>query len=48
MDALDIDLGEVISCPECGVELRVLGLAPIELAGLDVEDEDDDGAWSDA
>jgi alpha-aminoadipate carrier protein LysW len=31
MDEYDIDKGEIISCPECGVELEVLGLAPLEL-----------------
>ena len=28
---LDIDAGEIIGCPECGVDLLVLGVAPIEL-----------------
>ncbi len=38
------DLGEVISCPECGVELEVISLDPVEfdLAPVDDEDEDDD------
>jgi alpha-aminoadipate carrier protein LysW len=31
MDEYDIDKGEIISCPECGVELEVMGLAPLEL-----------------
>ncbi len=31
MDEYDIDKGEIISCPECGVELEVLGLAPLKL-----------------
>ncbi len=31
IDELDVDLGEVIGCPECGVDLRVLGTFPIEL-----------------
>jgi len=31
IDDLDVDEGEVISCPECGVDLRVLSIGPIEL-----------------
>jgi alpha-aminoadipate carrier protein LysW len=31
MDEYDIDKGEIISCPECGVELEVVGLTPLEL-----------------
>jgi alpha-aminoadipate carrier protein LysW len=30
-DAWDVDKGEIISCPECGVDLEVVGLAPLEL-----------------
>ena len=32
MDEYDVDKGEIISCPECGVELEVMGLAPLDLA----------------
>ena len=31
IDEFDVDKGEIISCPECGVELEVVGLAPLEL-----------------
>jgi len=31
LDAWDVDKGEIISCPECGVDLEVVGLAPLEL-----------------
>ena len=31
LDDMDIDAGEIIGCPECGVDLLVLGVAPIEL-----------------
>jgi alpha-aminoadipate/glutamate carrier protein LysW len=38
------DVGEVISCPECGVELEVISIDPVEfdLAPVDDEDEDDE------
>ncbi|MBN2371691.1 MAG: lysine biosynthesis protein LysW [Vicinamibacteria bacterium] len=31
IDEFDVDKGEIISCPECGAELAVVGLSPIEL-----------------
>lgn len=38
------DVGEIISCPECGVELEVISIDPVEfdLALVDEEDDDDD------
>ena len=38
------DIGEIISCPECGVELEVISVDPVEydLALIDDEDEEDD------
>ncbi len=39
LDAYDVDKGEVISCPECGVDLEVLGIAPLELDLAPEEDE---------
>ncbi len=31
IDEFDVDKGEVISCPECGIDLAVTGLSPLEL-----------------
>lgn len=38
------DIGEIISCPGCGVELEVISIDPVEydLALIDDEEEDDD------
>jgi alpha-aminoadipate carrier protein LysW len=38
------DVGEIFPCPECGVELEVISIDPVEfdLAPIDDEDEDDD------
>ena len=46
------DVGELISCPECGVELEVISIDPVEfdLAPIDddEEDEDDEFRFDDA
>jgi alpha-aminoadipate/glutamate carrier protein LysW len=36
------DVGEIISCPECGVELEVISIDPIEFDLAPIDDEDDD------
>ena len=42
------DIGEITTCPECGVELEVISLDPVEfdLALLDEDDDDDDDEYS--
>ena len=40
----DSEQGDVISCDECGTDLEIVGLDPIE---LDVHDDDDDDFKSD-
>ncbi|MGD2206404.1 MAG: lysine biosynthesis protein LysW [Anaerolineae bacterium] len=29
--ASDLEVGEILVCPDCGIELEVMGLTPIEL-----------------
>jgi alpha-aminoadipate carrier protein LysW len=43
------DVGEVISCPECGVELEVISVDPVEfdLAPMDDEEDDDEFDYDD-
>jgi alpha-aminoadipate/glutamate carrier protein LysW len=43
------DVGEIISCPECGVELEVISIDPVEfdLAPIDDEEDDDDFRFDD-
>ena len=38
------DIGEIITCPECGVELEVINIDPVEfdLALIDDDEEEDD------
>ncbi|HVQ30821.1 MAG TPA: lysine biosynthesis protein LysW [Vicinamibacteria bacterium] len=40
IDEYDVDKGEIISCPECGVELEVVGLSPLELDRAAPSDDD--------
>ncbi len=36
----DVELGEIIVCPDCGVELEVTGLNPLTVALAPREEED--------
>lgn len=36
------DVGEIITCPECGVDLEVISLDPVEFDLAPVDDEDED------
>jgi Alpha-aminoadipate carrier protein LysW-like, globular domain len=42
VDELDADVGDELSCPECGQSLVVNGTDPIELDFADDEDEEED------
>jgi len=45
VDEYDVDKGDLISCPECGTNLEVVNLSPLEFEAApdeDDEDEDDD------
>ena len=41
VDEFDVDKGDELSCPECGSNLEITGLSPLELELAD-EDEDED------
>jgi alpha-aminoadipate carrier protein LysW len=42
------DIGEIISCPECGVELEVISIDPVEFdVAFMEEDEDDEFSFDD-
>ena len=42
VDEFDVDKGDQLSCPDCGSNLEVTGLSPIELDIALDEDEDED------
>lgn len=37
----DADKGDVVSCEECGTELEIVGLDPVEMDIVEDDDEDD-------
>ncbi len=49
VDEEDVDEGDTISCDECGADLRVVGINPLELESAEEsEDEDEeDNAYVD-
>jgi alpha-aminoadipate carrier protein LysW len=42
IDEYDVDKGDLISCPECGTNLEVVGVSPVELDNAADEDEDEE------
>ena len=48
VDEFDVDKGDLISCAECGTNLEVTSVAPLELEASDDLDDDDDDDDDDA
>jgi len=50
IDAEFEEVGEIVACPECGVELEVISLDPVEfdLAPIDDEEDEDDFSYDDS
>ena len=49
VDEFDVDRGDQLSCHECGANLEVVSLSPVELDVVSDDDEnDDDGDDDDA
>ncbi len=46
-DPFEFEEGEVVECPECGVELQVVSTSPLELEPLEPDEEDDDENYGD-
>ncbi len=40
VDESKVEVGEIISCPECGAELEVVSSSPVEVARAPEEKED--------
>jgi lysine biosynthesis protein LysW len=42
IDEMDVDIGDELSCSECGALIRVASDSPLELELADDDEEDDD------
>ena len=38
----ELDEGDVVTCEECGADLRVTGLGPLEMEPLEEEEDEDE------
>ena len=48
VDEDELDEGDSLSCDECGADLRVVSLEPLEIESaeeLDEEEEDEEDEW---
>ncbi len=42
----EVEEGQIVDCPECGVELEVVSIDPLELNAIaEDEEEDEDEKW---
>jgi alpha-aminoadipate carrier protein LysW len=42
VDEFEVEKGDVISCPDCGSNLEVTSVAPLEIEVVTEDDEDED------
>ena len=42
IDEFEVQKGDVISCPDCGSNLEVTGVSPLEIEVVSEDDEDED------
>ena len=42
VNPLEVEEGDIVSCPECGSSLTVISVSPLELELIDDDDLDDD------
>jgi alpha-aminoadipate/glutamate carrier protein LysW len=42
VDEEDVDEGDLISCDECGADLKVVGTDPLEIESAEEEEEDEE------
>ena len=41
----DLEEGQTLDCPECGVELEVVNTNPLELDVVSDEDDEEEQSW---
>jgi alpha-aminoadipate carrier protein LysW len=42
VEETDLDEGDTLTCDDCGADLRVVGVDPIELESLEEEEDEDE------
>ena len=42
IDVDEVDAGEMVTCDECGMELEIVSVDPLELAPVEIEGYDDE------
>ena len=42
IDEYDVDKGDLLSCPECGTNLEVVNVSPLEFESAPEDDDEDD------
>lgn len=42
IDVDEVDAGEMVTCDECGTELEIVSVEPLEVAPVDAEGYDDE------
>jgi alpha-aminoadipate carrier protein LysW len=49
VDSEEVEAGETVQCEECGLDLEVVSVDPLELAPVDADgyDDEDDAATAD-
>lgn len=43
VDEDEVEEGDVINCPECGLELEIVNMNPIEVEMVEEEEEEEEG-----
>lgn len=41
----EVEEGQTLDCPECGVELEVVSTNPVELNAIMEEDDEEEESW---
>ena len=47
LDEEEIEEGEIVSCPECGMDFEIITKSPLELNPVETLEDDDDTATGD-
>lgn len=45
MEDDEVEEGQTLDCPECGVELEVVSTNPVELNAITEEDDEEEENW---